>query len=62
MKFLLLIPALSLPIKFSGNGLVSYYINLILEGVGVTDTKTKVSSSVLLTFLIHFDECFFRLA
>ncbi|KAG5353530.1 hypothetical protein C0989_005977 [Termitomyces sp. Mn162] len=29
----------------SGNGLVSYYINLILEGVGIQDTKTKVSYS-----------------
>lgn len=26
----------------SGNGLVSYYINLVLEGVGITDTETKV--------------------
>ncbi len=25
----------------SGNGLVSYYINLVLEGVGVTKTETK---------------------
>ena len=25
----------------SGNGLVSYYINLILEGVGITKTETK---------------------
>ncbi|KAG6873928.1 hypothetical protein C0995_008967 [Termitomyces sp. Mi166 len=25
----------------SGNGLVSYYINLILEGVGIKDTETK---------------------
>lgn len=25
----------------SGNGLVSYYINLILEGVGYTSTNTK---------------------
>ncbi|KAJ3507015.1 hypothetical protein NLJ89_g6538 [Agrocybe chaxingu] len=27
--------------QWSGNGLVSYYIDLVLEGVGVTDTKTK---------------------
>jgi hypothetical protein len=26
----------------SGNGLVSYYINLVLEGVGVKDTESKV--------------------
>jgi len=25
----------------SGNGLVSYYINLVLEGVGIKDTETK---------------------
>ena len=28
-------------ICFSGNGLVSFYINLVLEGVGVTNTDTK---------------------
>jgi len=27
--------------QWSGNGLVSYYINLILEGVGITATDTK---------------------
>lgn len=27
----------------SGNGLVSYYINLVLEGVGVTRTETKAA-------------------
>lgn len=27
----------------SGNGLVSYYINLVLEGVGVTKTETKAA-------------------
>jgi hypothetical protein len=27
----------------SGNGLVSYYINLVLEGVGVTGTETKAA-------------------
>lgn len=26
---------------FSGNGLVSYYIDLVLEGVGIKDTETK---------------------
>jgi hypothetical protein len=25
----------------SGNGLVSYYINLVLDGVGITKTDTK---------------------
>ncbi|KAF7327815.1 Hexose transporterarabidopsis thliana mutm-like protein-1 [Mycena kentingensis (nom. inval.)] len=29
--------------QWSGNGLVSYYINLILEGVGITGTRTKAS-------------------
>ncbi len=28
---------------FSGNGLVSYYINLVLEGVGITETNTKAA-------------------
>lgn len=27
----------------SGNGLVSYYINLVLDGVGVTRTETKAA-------------------
>ena len=27
----------------SGNGLVSYYINLVLEGVGITSVDTKAA-------------------
>ena len=27
----------------SGNGLVSYYINLILEGIGIHETNTKAA-------------------
>ena len=27
----------------SGNGLVSYYINLVLEGVGITSPRTKAA-------------------
>ena len=27
----------------SGNGLVSFYINLVLEGVGITSTRTKAA-------------------
>jgi len=38
-----LIFAIAMFSQWSGNGLVSYYINLILEGVGITDTKTKAS-------------------
>nr|GAT60736.1 hexose transporterarabidopsis thliana mutm homolog-1 [Mycena chlorophos] len=29
--------------QWSGNGLVSYYINLVLEGVGIDNTRTKAS-------------------
>ncbi|KAJ7494748.1 general substrate transporter [Mycena galericulata] len=29
--------------QWSGNGLVSYYINLVLEGVGISGTRTKAS-------------------
>ncbi|KAL0061933.1 hypothetical protein AAF712_011217, partial [Marasmius tenuissimus] len=29
--------------QWSGNGLVSYYINLVLEGVGITRTETKAA-------------------
>ncbi|PFH52987.1 hypothetical protein AMATHDRAFT_73803 [Amanita thiersii Skay4041] len=40
LKIIVAIAAFS---QWSGNGLVSYYINLILEGVGITDTATKAS-------------------
>ncbi|KAG6809901.1 hypothetical protein H0H92_014186 [Tricholoma furcatifolium] len=40
-KRMRLIVAIALFSQWSGNGLVSYYINLVLEGVGITDTKTK---------------------
>ncbi|KAG8955076.1 hypothetical protein FRC04_009533 [Tulasnella sp. 424] len=36
-----IIVALAFFSQWSGNGLVSYYINLILEGVGITETSTK---------------------
>ncbi|OJA12416.1 hypothetical protein AZE42_03390 [Rhizopogon vesiculosus] len=29
--------------QWSGNGLVSYYINIVLEGVGITETGTKAT-------------------
>ncbi|KAH7921039.1 general substrate transporter [Leucogyrophana mollusca] len=29
--------------QWSGNGLVSYYINIVLEGVGITSTRTKAA-------------------
>jgi hypothetical protein len=28
---------------YSGNGLVSFYINLVLEGIGITSTPTKAA-------------------
>ncbi|KAG6908546.1 hypothetical protein DXG01_004179 [Tephrocybe rancida] len=40
-KRMRLIIAIALFSQWSGNGLVSYYINLILEGVGITATETK---------------------
>ncbi|KAF9468077.1 general substrate transporter [Collybia nuda] len=40
-KRMRLIIAIGLFSQWSGNGLVSYYINLVLEGVGVTKTETK---------------------
>lgn len=33
----------TLPFCRSGNGLVSFYINLVLEGVGITSTRTKAA-------------------
>lgn len=38
-------PTVDHRVLLSGNGLVSYYINLVLEGVGVTKTETKVGKS-----------------
>lgn len=29
--------------QWSGNGLVSYYINIVLNGVGITETRTKAA-------------------
>ncbi|KAF9457782.1 general substrate transporter [Collybia nuda] len=40
-KRMRLILAIAVFSQWSGNGLVSYYINLVLEGVGVTNTETK---------------------
>jgi len=42
-KRMLIVIALALFSQWSGNGLVSYYINLVLEGVGITDTSTKAA-------------------
>ncbi|TFK75245.1 general substrate transporter [Pluteus cervinus] len=42
-KRMRIIIAISVFSQWSGNGLVSYYINLILEGVGIDDTKTKAA-------------------
>lgn len=38
-----IIIAIAMFSQWSGNGLVSYYINLVLEGVGVTRTETKAA-------------------
>ncbi|KDR76241.1 hypothetical protein GALMADRAFT_225930 [Galerina marginata CBS 339.88] len=40
-KRMRIILAIALFSQWSGNGLVSFYINIILEGVGIHDTKTK---------------------
>ncbi|KAF9563259.1 general substrate transporter [Agrocybe pediades] len=40
-KRMRIIMAIAVFSQWSGNGLVSYYINIVLEGVGVTDTETK---------------------
>ncbi|RDB26139.1 Lactose permease [Hypsizygus marmoreus] len=40
-KRMRLIIAIAVFSQWSGNGLVSYYINLVLEGVGIKNTKTK---------------------
>ncbi|KAF9052411.1 general substrate transporter [Hymenopellis radicata] len=38
-----LIIAIAIFSQWSGNGLVSYYINLVLEGVGITSAETKAA-------------------
>ncbi|KAJ8506878.1 hypothetical protein ONZ45_g8969 [Pleurotus djamor] len=38
-----IIVAIAMFSQWSGNGLVSYYINLVLEGVGITSTLTKAA-------------------
>ncbi|KAF5367586.1 hypothetical protein D9758_003710 [Tetrapyrgos nigripes] len=40
---MMIIFAIAIFSQWSGNGLVSYYINLVLEGVGVTSTETKAA-------------------
>ncbi|KAI8980164.1 general substrate transporter [Trametes punicea] len=42
-KRMCIIIALAIFSQWSGNGLVSYYINLVLEGVGITDAGTKAA-------------------
>ncbi|KAF8183951.1 hypothetical protein BJ912DRAFT_539565 [Pholiota molesta] len=40
-KRMRIIMALAVFSQWSGNGLVSYYIDIVLNGVGITDTQTK---------------------
>ncbi|KAJ6576457.1 general substrate transporter [Mycena vulgaris] len=42
-KRMRIIIAIAIFSQWSGNGLVSYYINLVLEGVGIMDTRTKAT-------------------
>ncbi|KAI0367738.1 general substrate transporter [Pilatotrama ljubarskyi] len=42
-KRMSIIIALAVFSQWSGNGLVSYYINLVLEGVGISDAGTKAA-------------------
>lgn len=36
--------------NFSGNGLVSYYLNLVLNSIGITDTEQQLRINILLMF------------
>jgi len=38
---MMIVVAIALFSQWSGNGLVSFYINLVLEGVGIKDAQTK---------------------
>ncbi|KAJ6619758.1 hypothetical protein B0H10DRAFT_1145983 [Mycena sp. CBHHK59/15] len=42
-KRMRIIIAIAIFSQWSGNGLVSYYINLVLEGVGISGTRTKAT-------------------
>ncbi|KAJ7593106.1 hypothetical protein C8J56DRAFT_490927 [Mycena floridula] len=42
-KRMMIIIAIAVFSQWSGNGLVSYYINLVLEGVGITRPETKAA-------------------
>ncbi|EIW84270.1 general substrate transporter [Coniophora puteana RWD-64-598 SS2] len=42
-KRMTVIFAIALFSQWSGNGLVSYYINMVLNGVGITSTRTKAA-------------------
>ncbi|SJL09794.1 related to transporter (major facilitator superfamily) [Armillaria ostoyae] len=42
-KRMMLVLAIAIFSQWSGNGLVSYYINLVLEGVGITKPETKAA-------------------
>ncbi|KDQ59238.1 hypothetical protein JAAARDRAFT_57164 [Jaapia argillacea MUCL 33604] len=42
-KRMRIIIAIAIFSQWSGNGLVSYYINLVLDGVGITTTSTKAA-------------------
>ncbi|KIY65865.1 hypothetical protein CYLTODRAFT_50810 [Cylindrobasidium torrendii FP15055 ss-10] len=39
----MIIVAIAIFSQWSGNGLVSFYINLVLEGIGIKDTETKAA-------------------
>ena len=60
MSFKKLIKPISMPLTAgcSGNGLVSYYINLVLDGVGITKTETKAVINGCLQVSRHANDCF----
>ncbi|KAF2149855.1 hexose transporter protein [Myriangium duriaei CBS 260.36] len=48
--------------QWSGNGLVSYYINLVLKGVGVTNSNTQLIINGVLQIcnaIVAIGQCFF---
>ncbi|PNS18955.1 High-affinity glucose transporter [Sphaceloma murrayae] len=48
--------------QWSGNGLVSYYINLVLDGVGVTNSNTQLIINGILQIcnaIVAITQCFF---
>lgn len=58
---LLIILTLGLFSQWSGNGLASYYLNIVLEGVGITNDNTKLlinGGIQIMNMIVALGQCF----